>query len=87
MKKNEKRCTLHISSKKVMAMFTKLNEVYVAIHKLVKSHLVGIVLKNHKHIYVEANCYPKIKNPNNDVCTHKCMPATQSHIQNIFNII
>jgi hypothetical protein len=85
MKKNEKRCTLHISFEKVMAMFTKLNEVYVAIHKLVKVHLAKIVLKNHRHAYVEADCHlstlhekndhidPKIKKPDNDLCTHKCM--------------
>jgi len=46
MKKNEKRCTLHTNFKIVMAMFTKLNEVYATIHKLVKAQLVEIVLKN-----------------------------------------
>jgi hypothetical protein len=92
MKKNDKRCTLHTSSKKVMVVFTKLNEVYVAIHKLVKEHLAGIVLKNHRHAYVEVDCHPstllenndhinpKIKKLDNDLCTHKCMPATRSHI-------
>jgi hypothetical protein len=55
MKKNEKRCT---SFEKVMAMFIKLNEVYATIHKLVKVQLVGIVLKNHRHTFVEPNCHP-----------------------------
>jgi hypothetical protein len=88
MKKNEKRCTLHICFEKVMAMFTKLNEVYAAIHKLVKAHLTKIVLKNHRHAYVEVDCHlstflekndhinPKVKKSNNDLCTHKCMPTT-----------
>jgi hypothetical protein len=58
MKKNEKRCTLHTNFEKVMAMFIKLNEVYATIHKLVKVQLVGIVLKNHRHTFVEPNCHP-----------------------------
>jgi hypothetical protein len=37
MKKNEKRCTLNTNFEKIMAMFMKLNEVYAAIHKLVKT--------------------------------------------------
>jgi len=58
MKKNEKRCTLHTSFEKVMAMFIKLNEVYATIHKLVKVQLVKIVLKNHRHTFVELDCHP-----------------------------
>jgi hypothetical protein len=58
MKKNDKRCTSHTNVEKVLAIFTKVNEVYVAIHRLVKAHLVGIVLKNHRHVSIETNCYP-----------------------------
>jgi len=87
MKKNEKRCTLHTNFKIVMAMFTKLNEVYATIHKLVKTQLVKIFLKNHRHTFVEPNCHPfalfeknghtdlKIEKPNNDLYTH-----TPTHI-------
>jgi hypothetical protein len=37
-----------------------LVQVYATIHKLVKAHLhlVGIVLKKHKHAYFQANCWP-----------------------------
>ncbi len=79
--------TLHIRFEKVMVMFTQLNEVYVAIHKLVKVHLAMIVLKNHRHVYVEANCHlstlleknghidPKIKNQTMTyVHTNACLP-------------
>jgi hypothetical protein len=58
MKKNEKRCTLHTNFKILMAMFTKLNEDSATIHKLVKTQLVEIVLKNHRHTFVEPNCHP-----------------------------
>ncbi len=82
MKKNEKRCTLHTSFEKVMVMFIKLNEVYATIHKLIKVQLARIVLRNHRHTFVEPNCHPsaliennghtnpKLKKPNNDLCTH-----------------
>jgi hypothetical protein len=36
MKKNEKKCTSHISVEKVLAILTKVNEVYATIHRLVK---------------------------------------------------
>jgi len=39
-------------------MFTKFNEVYATIHKLVKTQLAKIVLKNHRHAFVELNCHP-----------------------------
>jgi len=33
---NEKRCTSHINVKKILAILTKVNEVYATIHRLVK---------------------------------------------------
>ncbi len=66
MKKNEKKCTSHISVEKVLAILTKVNEVYATIHRLVKAHLVGIVLKNHSHISIETNCYPSTFFEKND---------------------
>jgi hypothetical protein len=81
MKKNERRHTSHTNAEKVMAILTKVNEIYATIHRLVKVHLAGIVLKNHRHTSIEANCYsfvlleknghtcPKIRKSKNDLCT------------------
>jgi len=86
MKKNEKKCTSHTSVEKVLAILTKVNKAYATIHRLVKAHLAGIVLKNHKHISIETNCYPftfleknnhidpKIKKLKNDLCTRIVIP-------------
>jgi hypothetical protein len=45
--------------KKPWLSFGKV-QVYATIHRLVKTHLhlVGIVLKKHKHASFQANCWP-----------------------------